>query len=88
VPALTELVRVACGQFQELTGRKVESVSGVQRRDDGWELTIETVELERVPASTSLLGTYLLQADGQGQLLEYHRRARYYRNRADEDAGA
>jgi hypothetical protein len=67
-----------------LTGKRVESVSGVHRRDDGWTVTFEVVELERIPDSTSVMGTYEVAVDGDGCMSEYERVRRYYRNQASE----
>lgn len=67
-----------------LTGKRVESVSGVHRRDDGWTVTFELVELVRVPDSTSVLGTYEAVVDEDGHMTEYERIRRYYRNQPSE----
>lgn len=67
-----------------MTGRRVDSVSGLHRSDDGWDLTIEVVELERIPASTSVLGTYEATLLDDGSLAEFERVRRYYRNQASD----
>ncbi len=83
---MAEVVRSARLAFEELTGRRIESVSGAAREDGAWRISFEVVELERVPDSTSLLGSYEAIADEDGALIEYGRVRRYYRNRADEEA--
>jgi hypothetical protein len=70
--------------MQELTGRPAEAVTAVERVQDGWHLSIEVVELERIPASTSILGGYDVWVDQEGNLLEYSRTGRYHRNQAGE----
>jgi hypothetical protein len=72
-------------QLAELTGRTIEAVTAVTADDGGWRMEVEVVELERVPASTSVLATYDVLADPRGNLREYHRVTRYYRNRADQE---
>ncbi len=72
-------------ELELLTGQPVDSMSGVRRRDDGWALTFEVVELERIPASTSVLGSYEVVVDREGSILEYERSRRYYRNQASEN---
>jgi len=64
----------------ELTGQTCESMSGLARTHDGWKVTLEVVELERVPQTTDILATYAVELDGDGELIGYQRVARYYRN--------
>jgi hypothetical protein len=82
---LAQSVQAARQTFESLTGRQVESVSGAIASEGRWQLTFEVVELARIPESTSLLGSYEVTVDDEGNLLEYGRVRRYYRNRADED---
>ena len=49
----------------------------------GWTVTIELVELERIPETTSLIGSYEAKLDGDGRLVEARRLRRYPRNQAD-----
>jgi hypothetical protein len=75
-------------EFPELLGRPVESVLGVERvdgDDDGWLVTVQVIELERIPRSTDVLGAYAVQLDENGELIGYRRRRRYNRSQADED---
>lgn len=85
-PQVGAVVAAARSGFEEVAGRHVEAVSSVSREEDGWRIGLEVVELARVPDSTSLLGTYEVLVDGDGNVLEYDRVRRYYRNRADEEA--
>jgi hypothetical protein len=86
-PGMRGVIEAAKAGFEELAGRPVEAVSSVNREDGGWRLAVEVVELARIPDSTSLLGTYEVRVDGDGNIVEYERIRRYYRNRADEDMG-
>jgi hypothetical protein len=72
--------------FPELFGRPLEAVLGIQRgEDDGWMVTVQVLELERVPRSTDLLGAYLVELDADGELMGYTRQRRFHRSQADED---
>jgi hypothetical protein len=74
------------GELPELLGRKVESVLGVERNgDDLWQVTVQVVELARIPNSTDVLGCYEVTLDGVGELAGYQRRRRYTRGQADDD---
>jgi hypothetical protein len=71
-----------------LLGKRVETVLGLQRTDDddgGWEVTVQVVELSRIPNSTDVLGAYRVELDSEGELAGYRRIRRYQRNQADED---
>ena len=77
-----DLARTARGQLAELTGRPPESVLGLHKDDDGWKVTVELVELRRVPNSTDLLGSYVVTLDDDGDLIGYERVRRYQRGQA------
>jgi hypothetical protein len=83
-----EIAREAKKQLAELVGREAEGVLGVERSDDdddggGWRVTVEVLELRRVPNSTDLLGCYVVRTDDDGELLEYQRVSRYSRGQPD-----
>lgn len=79
--ALSERVQE---QLRQLTGRAADGVSRLERTEDGWLLQVEVVELDRVPQSTSLLASYEVHADGDGNVQSYQRVRRYSRNQAGE----
>ncbi len=60
-------------------------MSGAAREGEGWRLSYEVVELERIPVTTSVLASYDLLLDGDGTVREFERTRRYFRNQADED---
>jgi Gas vesicle synthesis protein GvpO len=69
----------------QLLGRPIESVLGVQREDDdGWMVTVQVVELSRIPSTTDVLASYEVTLDQEGELLGYRRGRRYYRNQTDQ----
>ena len=71
-------------QLEELIGMRAETVSSFAANDSkGWVVTVEVVELERIPESTSLLGSYEVKLDGSGDLVEARRLRRYSRNQVD-----
>ncbi|MCK8679549.1 gas vesicle protein [Streptomyces sp. NPDC046887] len=78
-----QIVREAAAQLNEMTGLEAESVSSFERTDDGWTVHVEVLELARVPETMSLLATYLVQLDEDGDLTGYKRVRRYERGRAD-----
>lgn len=82
-PTPMEVLRQARSQLAELTGMAAESVSSFEQTEDGWSLEIEVMELARVPDTMSLMASYQVDLDPQGQLTGYRRVRRYERGRAD-----
>ncbi|MCF1599017.1 gas vesicle protein [Streptomyces muensis] len=83
MPTPMEVLRQARAQLAELTGKAAETVSSFERTEDGWVLEIEVLELARVPDTMSLLASYQVDLDRQGQLTGYRRVRRYERGRSD-----
>lgn len=81
---LAEVIKRARRELELFIGRGVDSVSSVRRSDGGWTLSFEVVELQRIPDSTSVLGSYETIVDEDGGVVEYERTRRYYRNQASE----
>lgn len=90
IRGIGQIVTRARRDLELLIGRRVDSVSAVQRREDGedgeggWVVFFEVVELERVPDSTSVIGSYQTSVDSDGGLLGYERVRRYHRNQVSE----
>ncbi|MFJ6749278.1 MULTISPECIES: gas vesicle protein [unclassified Streptomyces] len=76
--------RGAAEMLQSLISHRTEGVSAVRRTEDGWCVEVEVLELPRIPDTTSLLATYEVRLDQDGELLEYFRTRRYRRGAADE----
>lgn len=74
--------------LQELSGSEVESVSAIDRTRDGFRITLEALEVRRVPESTDVLATYDVEVDGDGDLVRYERRRRYARSQSHDGADA
>ena len=78
-----QAARVALRQILELTDKQAESITGVERREDGWTVSIEVVEDRRIPSSADILATYETKIDEDGELMSYRRVRRYSRGRGD-----
>ena len=79
----TETVERARRQLSSLLERPVESVSAFERTQDGWLVTLEVVEVSRIPESTDVLGSYEVELDDDRNLRRYARVRRYIRSQAD-----
>ncbi|MCX5215253.1 gas vesicle protein [Kitasatospora sp. NBC_00240] len=76
-------MRYAARQLEELLGRTPESVSAVKPTEDGWQADVEVLELERVPETTSVMASYRVTLDRDGELVAYERVRRYTRGQID-----
>ena len=82
---MREMVAEAVGQLQELIGRPVESVTGMEKDGSEWRVKVEVLELERIPNTTDVLGIYEVTLDKNGDLIGAQRTRRYFRSEAGED---
>lgn len=78
------VAREAAEQLTALIGRQVTGIVAFERDDDGFTVELEVVELERVPDTMTILGSYEVRLDDHGDLVGYRRLARYPRSRVDE----
>jgi hypothetical protein len=69
--------------FSKLTGRVPESVTGAKADGDGWSLLVDVVELERTPPTMSVMATYRVDTDRNGNVRSYERLRRFTRNETD-----
>ena len=79
-----QLTTSARKTVEDLTGFTPESVSGMQWDGENWLVTVEVCELERVPNTTDVLASYVVQLDDRGGLLGYKRDRRYQRGQAEQ----
>lgn len=81
--SLSTAMRQAAGQLAELLRCEPSSVSAIKATDDGWSADVEVVEIEKIPDTTSVMASYRVSLDGQGQLIGYERIRRYSRGQID-----
>ncbi len=82
--SLRAVGEAALEEVSALVGSPAEGVTAVHRTDDGWVVTIEVLEVARVPETTDVLGAYEVHVDGDGHVLEYNRLGRYLRAHVEE----
>jgi hypothetical protein len=84
-PAMTatEAAQAALREIAQLTAKRPEGVTEVERTEDGWTVGIELVEDQRIPSSADILAIYETTIDADGELVSYRRVRRYARGRGD-----
>lgn len=78
-PVAATIAAWARDELAALTGCKVDSIAGIEKTGEGWQLTVVVTELHRIPASTDILATYEVALDESGDIVNYHRGDRYLR---------
>jgi hypothetical protein len=80
-----EAAQVAGKQISTLTKLKLDNVSAVSKKDAGWQVVANLIELSRIPHSTDVLAAYEVQLDAEGNIEGYRRLTRYLRDQVGED---
>jgi hypothetical protein len=80
-----EAAHAALREIAQLTAKRPEGITGVERGEDGWTVGIELVEDQRIPSSADILAIYETTIDAGGELLSYRRVRRYARGRGDTE---
>ena len=79
-----ELALEAKATVKDMTGFEPETVSGLQWDGETWLISVEVCELQRVPNTTDVMASYVVQLDDGGGLLGYKRDRRYLRGEAEQ----
>jgi hypothetical protein len=80
-----ELSQAALRTVHELTGYRPEAVTGLEWDGEHWQITVDALELSRIPNTTDILGEYVVSLDEGGTLHGYKRTRRFQRAQANED---
>ena len=82
-----ELARAAMTAVEELTGYTSEATTALDWDDEGetWRVTVEVLELSRVPNTTDVIGAYEVRLDPRGALHGYRRLRRFSRGETREE---
>ena len=75
-------VQAAREQLRQLSGTEAETVSSFAHTRDGWRVTLEVVEVRRIPETTDVLASYAVELDDDGNLVAYERVRHYQRSEA------
>jgi hypothetical protein len=79
-----ELSQAALTTVQEMTGYEPEAVTGLEWDGDAWQVTVVVLELARIPNTTDVLGSYVVQLDEGGTLRGLRRTNRFVRGQTSE----
>jgi hypothetical protein len=79
-----QVVSRARSELESLLGSRPESVSGFEHADGKWSVTLEVVDVRRIPESTDVLSSYEVVLDEERNLVSATRLRRYRRSQVEE----
>jgi len=79
-----DLALTARATVKDMTAFDPETVSGLQWDGETWLISVEVCELSRIPNTTDVMASYVVQLDDSGGLPGYKRERRYVRGEAEE----
>lgn len=80
-----EIAQRAREQLAQLTGLKPDTVSALAKDEEGWHVSVELIEMKRIPDTGDVLATYKALLDNEGNLISYRRTRRYSRGQVIEE---
>jgi hypothetical protein len=82
---ITELAERARLQLAEVTGFKPVAVVGSYNDAEGWHVSVDMLEMARLPESTDILGTYLVLLDEEGNMVKFEKKRTRLRSESYEE---
>ena len=79
-----DLALEARATIKDMTSLEPETVSALQWDGESWLISVEVCEVSRIPNTTDVMASYVVQLDDSGGLLGYKRDRRYLRGEAEE----
>ena len=82
---ITELAERARLQLAEVTSFKPVAVVGSYKDAEGWHVSVDMLEMARLPESTDVLGTYLVLLDEEGNMVKFEKKRTRLRSESYEE---
>ncbi len=74
VTQMVNLAQRAKEQLTEVTGFSPVAAVGGFKDDEGWHITVDAVEMARIPQSTDIIGTYVVSLDQEGNMVKFEKK--------------
>jgi len=71
---MLNLAERAKEQLAELTGFSPVAAVGGFKDEEGWHITVDAVEMTRIPNSTDIIGTYAVTLDSEGNMVKFEKK--------------
>ena len=82
--SLRKIGQIALEELEALVGCPAEGVTSINKNGDGWVVTVEVLEVGRVPETTDVLASYEVEVDTDGEVCGYRRVRRYTRAQVED----
>jgi hypothetical protein len=76
---MTELIARTKKQMEAITGLAPETVSRLDRAENGWSVAIDMLEHSSIPRTHDLLASFEVSLDPDGNIQNWHRTGRFVR---------
>ncbi len=71
---MMNLAEGAKEQLAEVTGFSPVAAVGGFKDDEGWHISVDVLEMARLPESTDIIGTYVVTLDPEGNMVKFEKK--------------
>jgi len=83
---MMNLAERAKEQLAEVTGFNPVAAVGGFKDEEGWHISVDVLEMARLPESTDIIGTYVVSLDPEGNMVKFEKkRARLRGDKYEEE---
>lgn len=83
---LWDVTELAKEQMARLTGFSVVSAVGGYKNEEGWHITLDMLEMTRLPKATDVIGTYEVLLDEEATIVKFVKKGTRLRAEAYAEA--
>ncbi len=82
---MMNLAERAKEQLAEVTGFNPVAAVGGFKDEEGWHISVDVLEMARLPESTDIIGTYVVSLDPEGNMVKFEKMRARLRGEAYEE---
>ena len=71
---MMSLAERAKEQLAEVTGFSPVAAVGGFKDEEGWHISVDVLEMARLPESTDIIGTYMVTLDPEGNMVKFEKK--------------
>lgn len=83
---MAELAEQAKEQLAQVTGFKPVAIVGSYKDEEGWHVSVDMLEMARLPECTDVIGTYTAVLDENGDMVKFDKKRARLRGEPYEEA--
>jgi len=85
VTGMMNLAERAKEQLAEVTGFNPVAAVGGFKDEEGWHISVDVLEMARLPESTDIIGTYVVLLDPEGNMVKFEKKRARLRGESYEE---